>query len=99
MAVPDIPPGFDFTDPDLYTSRVPTEELAELRRTSPVWWNAQRRGSAGFDDEGFWVVTRHADITDISKHSDVYSSYENTALIRMAEGTPGTRSTCSGSSC
>ena len=88
MAVPDIPPGFDFTDPDLYTSRVPTEELAELRRTAPVWWNAQRRGSAGFDDEGFWVVTRHADITDISKHSEVYSSYENTALIRFQEGMP-----------
>jgi cholest-4-en-3-one 26-monooxygenase len=88
VAVPDIPPGFDFTDPDLYTSRVPTEELAELRRTAPVWWNAQRRGSAGFDDDGFWVVTRHADITDISKHSDVYSSYENTALIRHQEGIP-----------
>jgi cholest-4-en-3-one 26-monooxygenase len=88
VAVPDIPPGFDFTDPDLYTSRVPTEELAELRRTSPVWWNAQRRGSAGFDDDGFWVVTRHADITDISKHSEVYSSYENTALIRHQEGIP-----------
>ena len=88
MAVPDIPPGFDFTDPDLYTSRVPTEELAELRRTSPVWWNAQRHGSAGFDDDGFWVVSRHADITDISKHSEVYSSYENTALIRHQEGIP-----------
>jgi cholest-4-en-3-one 26-monooxygenase len=88
VAVPDIPPGFDFTDPDLYTTRVPTEELAELRRTAPVWWNAQRRGSAGFDDDGFWVVTRHADITDISKHSDVYSSYENTAMIRHHEGIP-----------
>jgi cholest-4-en-3-one 26-monooxygenase len=62
--------------------------LAELRRTSPVWWNAQRRGSAGYDDDGYWVVTRHADITDISKHSDVYSSYENTAMIRHQEGIP-----------
>ena len=85
MAVPDIPPGFDFTDPDLYASRVPTEEFAELRRTSPVWWNAQRRGSAGFDDDGFWVVTRHADIIDVSRRSDVYSSWENTALIRFDE--------------
>jgi cholest-4-en-3-one 26-monooxygenase len=56
-AVPDVrfPPGFDFTDPDLYARRVPLPELAELRRSAPVWWNAQRRGSAGFDDEGFWV--------------------------------------------
>ena len=85
MAVPDLPPGFDFTDPDLYASRVPTEEFAELRRTPPVWWNAQRRGSAGFDDEGYWAVTKHADIMEVSKHSEVFSSWENTALIRFDE--------------
>ena len=88
MAVPDIPPGFDLTDPDIYTSRVPAEELAELRRAAPVWWVAQRRGSAGFDDEGYWAVTRHADIVDISKRPEVYSSSENTALIRFVEGIP-----------
>jgi cholest-4-en-3-one 26-monooxygenase len=86
MAVPDIPAGFDFTDPELYARRVPSQEFAELRRTSPVWWNAQRRGSAGFDDEGYWVVTRHADIMEISRRSELYSSYENTALIRFREG-------------
>ena len=86
MAVPDIPPGFDFTDPDLYAVRVPSEEFAELRRTAPVWWNAQRRGSAGFDDDGYWVVTRHADILEISRRSELYSSWENTALIRFQEG-------------
>jgi cholest-4-en-3-one 26-monooxygenase len=88
VAAPDIPPGFDFTDPDLYTTRVPVEELAELRRAAPVWWVAQRRGSAGFDDDGYWAVTRHADILAISKTPEVYSSSENTALIRFAEGTP-----------
>jgi cholest-4-en-3-one 26-monooxygenase len=88
VAVPDIPPGFDFTDPEIYTSRVPAEELAELRRAAPVWWVAQRRGSAGFDDEGYWAVTRHADILAVSKAPDVYSSSENTALIRFAEGIP-----------
>ena len=88
MAAPDIPAGFDFTDPDIYTTRVPARELAELRRAAPVWWVAQRRGSAGFDDEGYWAVTRHADILAISKTPDIYSSSENTALIRFAEGTP-----------
>jgi cholest-4-en-3-one 26-monooxygenase len=86
MAGPDIPSGFDFTDPDLYSSRVPTEELAELRRSAPVWWNAQRRGASGFDDEGYWVVTRHEDIVEVSRNSDVYSSWENTAIIRHQEG-------------
>src|SRR3984957_15977511 len=86
MAGPDIPRGFDFTDPDLYASRVPSEEFAELRRTAPVWWNAQRRGSAGFDDDGYWAVTRHADILEVSRRSELYSSSENTALIRYHEG-------------
>jgi cholest-4-en-3-one 26-monooxygenase len=88
VTVPDIPPGFDFTDPEIYATRVPNEELAELRRAAPVWWVSQRRGSAGFDDEGYWAVTRHADILAVSKTPDVYSSTRNTALIRFKEGTP-----------
>jgi cholest-4-en-3-one 26-monooxygenase len=88
VAAPDIPPGFDFTDPEIYATRVPAEELAELRRAAPVWWVTQRRGSAGFDDEGYWAVTRHADVMAVSKAPEVYSSEENTALIRFKEGIP-----------
>src|ERR1017187_8587005 len=86
MAVPSIPPGFDSTDPDLYSQRVPAEEFAELRRTAPVWWNSQPRGASGFDDEGYWAVTKHADIMEVSRRSDAYSSWENTALIRFDAG-------------
>ena len=86
MAEPKLPPDFDFTDPDLYAVRVPQEEFAELRRTAPVWWNPQRPGTGGFDDEGFWAVTRHADIVEISRDSDTYSTWENTAIIRHQEG-------------
>jgi cholest-4-en-3-one 26-monooxygenase len=85
MAEPSIPPGFDFTDPDLYTTRVPMDEFAELRRTAPVWWNAQPRGASGFDDDGYWVVTRHADVLEVSRSSDLYSSQEKTAIIRHAQ--------------
>ena len=86
MAEPNIPPGFDFTDPDLYAQRVPVEELAELRRNAPVWWNPQRPGVGGFDDGGFWAVTRHADVVAGYRDSDVYSTWENTAIIRHQEG-------------
>jgi cholest-4-en-3-one 26-monooxygenase len=85
MAEPSIPPGFDFTDPDLYASRVPADEFAELRRTAPVWWNAQPRGASGFDDDGYWVVTKHADVLEVSRSSDLYSSQEKTAIIRHAQ--------------
>jgi cholest-4-en-3-one 26-monooxygenase len=79
---PDIPRDFDVTDPDMWARRVPVEELAELRRAAPIWWNAKSPGSDGFPDEGFWVVTKHADVKEVSRRSDVFSNAENTALPR-----------------
>jgi cholest-4-en-3-one 26-monooxygenase len=84
VVAPSIPEGFDFTDPDVLVHRIPHEEFAELRRTAPVWWNAQSRGSVGFDDEGYWVVTRHADVMTVSRDSETYSTWENTAIVRFS---------------
>jgi cholest-4-en-3-one 26-monooxygenase len=91
IPAPNIPAGFDFTDPDLYVERVPLAELAELRRTAPVWWNATAHRAAGFDDDGYWVVTRHADIVAISRNSEVFSTFENTALVRFSPDIPRER--------
>src|SRR6201987_5683902 len=85
MAEPSIPEGFDFTDPDLCVSRVPAEELAELRRTAPVWWNAQPRGASGFDDEGYWVVAKHADVLEVSRASDIFSSQRTPGITGPAQ--------------
>ena len=85
MAAPLIPAGFDFTDPDLYAQRLPLEEFAELRRTAPVWWNPQKHNTAGFGDDGYWVVSRHADVKEVSRDSTLYSSREKTAIIRFGD--------------
>lgn len=85
MAQPRFAPGFDLTDPDLYAERVPQEELAELRRAAPIWWNPQP-SDMGFNDDGFWAVTRHRDVVAISRDSDTFSSYENTAIVRFQSG-------------
>jgi cholest-4-en-3-one 26-monooxygenase len=85
MAQPRIAPGFDLTDPDLYAERVPQEELAELRHAAPIWWNAQP-SDMGFNDDGFWAVTKHRDVIAISRDSDTFSSYENTAIVRFISG-------------
>ncbi|MFD8498194.1 cytochrome P450 [Amycolatopsis sp. NPDC059657] len=85
MAAPLIPAGFDFTDPDLYAHRLPLEEFAELRQTAPVWWNPQPHNTAGFGDDGYWVVTRLEDVKEVSRDSELYSSAEKTAIIRFAE--------------
>ncbi|MEU3311589.1 cytochrome P450 [Streptomyces sp. NPDC048387] len=83
MSCPALPEGFDATDPDLLQERVPLPEFARLRQTAPVWWCAQPRGVTGFDDEGYWAVTRHADVKYVSTHPELFSSTANTAIIRF----------------
>jgi cholest-4-en-3-one 26-monooxygenase len=85
VAQPNIPAGFDFTDPDIYAHRLPVEELAEVRKTQPVLWVEQPDGVGGFNDGGYWLVTRHEDIRDVSMRSDVFSTWENTAIPRFAD--------------
>ncbi|QIS17261.1 cytochrome P450 [Nocardia terpenica] len=85
---PRLPAGFDFTDPGLWERRSPVAEFAELRRTAPVWWNAQTEEfAAPFRDGGYWVVTRHEDIRGISRHPELYSSHRNGAIIRLPPDT------------
>ncbi|WSQ08695.1 cytochrome P450 [Streptomyces sp. NBC_01231] len=85
MPCPAFPDGFDFTDPDLLQHRVPLPEFAELRRAEPVRWIPQTSNLAGFQDEGYWAVTRHADVKYVSTHPEIFSSYLNTAIIRFNE--------------
>ncbi|WP_405133858.1 cytochrome P450 [Nocardia sp. NBC_01388] len=84
MSVPSLPAGFDFTDPGLWADRSPVEEFAALRRTAPVWWNAQTpEQAAPFEDGGFWAITRHEDVKEISRRPEIWSSHEKGAIIRM----------------
>jgi cholest-4-en-3-one 26-monooxygenase len=86
MPAPSLPDRFDPTEPDLLLDAIPHEQFAELRRTAPVWWCEQPMNAAGFQDEGYWVVSRHADVKDVSVRSkDEFSTYENTAIIRFGE--------------
>ena len=85
MATPSLPPGFDFTDPEIYAHRLPVQELAELRRTAPVWWNEQPPGQGGFGDGGYWVVTKHRDIRQVSLRSDIFSSAAKSIVPRYRE--------------
>lgn len=85
MPCPALPDGFDFTDPDLLQERVPHPEFAQLRQTEPVRWIAQPPRISGFDDSGYWAVTRHADVKYVSTHPELFSSNLNTAVIRFNE--------------
>ncbi|GAB2528379.1 cytochrome P450 [Nocardia heshunensis] len=84
-ARPGVPDGFDVTDPEMWAQRVPVEELAELRRTAPIWWNPKSPERGGFTDDGFWVLSKHADVKTVSRRDDVFSTYENTAIPRFQD--------------
>ena len=69
---PFLPEGYDFTDPDVLLKGIPVTEFAELRKTAPVWWNAQDESI--FGDGGYWVISRHADIKAISRDGALWST-------------------------
>ena len=85
MPAPNLQSGFEFTDPDMYTARLPIDELAELRKVAPIWWNELPIPKGGFDDGGFRVVTKYRDVKEVSLRSDVFSSNKKTALPRYRD--------------
>ncbi|KRC65580.1 steroid C27-monooxygenase [Aeromicrobium sp. Root236] len=84
-----LPEGFDFTDPDLNLVGVPHDEFTALRTASPIHWVEQvdsaRAGMSVDAGTGYWAVTKHADISEVSKNNKVFSSKENGAIIRLPE--------------
>lgn len=68
MAVAVAPFAPDLKDPDLYLDRAPHDVFARLRREEPVYWNPERDGA------GFWSITRYADIVEVCKRSELFSS-------------------------
>ena len=83
-----IPAGFDFTDPELFEKRLPHEEWRQLRKSEPIRRVEKRRGSDGFDDDHYWLLTKHADVKEVSRITgEKFSAGENTMIPRFSEGT------------
>jgi cholest-4-en-3-one 26-monooxygenase len=79
----DLPSGFDFLDPAVNVQALPVAEFAELRRAAPICWIDQAPGKGGgFHDGGYWAITKHKDVKEVSLRSDVFSSYENGVIPR-----------------
>ena len=86
MAPPNIPAGFDFLDATLNLERLPVEELAELRTSEPVHWVDVPGGTGGFGDKGYWLVTKHADVKEVSKRNDLFGSSPDGAIPTWPQG-------------
>jgi cholest-4-en-3-one 26-monooxygenase len=57
----------DIADSTLYLSGIPHERFAEIRATPGLLWHP-------YGDSGFWAVTRHGDVKDVSKNAAIHSS-------------------------
>ncbi|MGC1807051.1 MAG: steroid C27-monooxygenase, partial [Mycobacterium sp.] len=80
MAPPIISADFDFLDPDVNLVGLPVAELAQLRESEPIHWVDVPDGCGGFEDNGYWLLTKHTDVKEVSRRSDVFSSWQNGAI-------------------
>ncbi|HZP29590.1 MAG TPA: cytochrome P450 [Acidimicrobiia bacterium] len=68
----DDPRTFDLTDLDNYAGGFPHAVFTRARRECPVYWHPPTRHTP--DGEGFWVVTRHADVLRVLRDPATFSS-------------------------
>lgn len=62
----------DLTDPDRFADGPPHEAYRWLRDHDPVHWHEPTATTP--DAEGFWCLTRHADVAAAAKQADRFSS-------------------------
>ena len=81
MAPPIISADFDFLDPDVNLVGLPWRNSPTS--ASPTRSMGRRaRGCGGFDDGGYWPLTKLADVKEVSRRSDIFSSWRNGVIPR-----------------
>jgi|ETNmetMinimDraft_26_1059896.scaffolds.fasta_scaffold53513_1 cytochrome P450 len=73
-------------EPETFDRGVPHDVFRWLRENEPVHWNPgrpERERAVGVvepEQRGFWVVTRHADVVEVSRDSELFSSERGSAI-------------------
>jgi len=57
----------DVATPSIYLDGIPHDRLGAIRDLPGLMWHP-------YETNGFWAVTRHVDVGEVSKHPEVYSS-------------------------
>ncbi|TDB87580.1 cytochrome P450 [Actinomadura sp. KC216] len=71
-------PEIDIIDPGVYErGGIPHRQFAWLRDNDPVHWHQDPNEGV----PGFWAITRHEDVVQVSRRADPYSSHERTAMF------------------
>jgi cytochrome P450/spermidine synthase len=74
----------------VHESAARDQALAELRRNAPIQWD---------DENAWWLVTRHADVREVSSHPEIFSSepkgpwhvFEHRFSMQAMDGKPHLR--------
>jgi cytochrome P450 len=91
MAVPTQPPSEppvavpDVFDPRVFAAGVPHERFRQLRDTAPVSWQREPEVLDWPAGPGFWAVTRYADVRQVLRTPEVFSSWLGATQIRDPE--------------
>ena len=75
-------PALPLIDPDTFESGVPYALLSRLRRESPVVWVDEPPLAGWPGGPGFWLVLRHADVTNVLRQPEVFSSWLGGTQVR-----------------
>lgn len=73
-------PYVDLSSLDAFNDGAPFETFARMRREEPMTWSEMTSG-----EKGFWSVTRHADLLELNRQTDLLSSARG---IRMEDQSP-----------
>jgi cytochrome P450 len=76
----------DLTDLDVFADGFPHAAFARLRAEAPVWWHPPTSHTP--EAEGFWVLSRHADILAAAGDTETFSS-DGAALRGRTCGSEG----------
>ncbi len=72
----------DLGNPDSYLAGFPYDAVAGLRQHQPVVWCPEPAAPDFEGGPGFWFVSRHADIVEVSKTPEVFSSHVGGTSVR-----------------
>jgi cytochrome P450 len=75
----------DLARPELVEGGFPHEFFTRLRREAPVWYHAMPGNLPIETDEGFWVLSKHADIQAANRDTETFCAIDGPGLSLSPE--------------
>lgn len=75
----------DLAKRELFRHGFPHDVFSVLRREAPVVWHPAPADPEQASGEGFWVLSRHADIQAANRDSETFSAIEGPQLVHRPE--------------